>query len=191
MFTGIVEEIGIVKEVKRKKNLSTLTITAKKIWRGIKQGDSIAVDGVCLTVTRKRGRLLTFDVMKETLRASLLGDLKAKDCVNLERSLRLNGRLDGHFVTGHVDGVGTVREKLTRKNYVEIKVGLTKALLKYIVPKGSVSVNGVSLTVGEVKTRQFSFYMIPYTKQMTTLRSTKMGDKVNIETDLLAKYILK
>jgi len=190
MFNGIVEEIGIVEKINSKKNLSMLKVRAKKICKGVKPGASIAVDGTCLTVTGIKNNVLTFDVMRESLLKTTLGSLKNKGKVNLERALKANGRIDGHFVTGHVDAAGVIKDKVTKTNYVELKIGMTKDLARYIVPKGSICLDGVSFTVGEVYKSTFSVFLIPFTKQVTTLGLKKKGDKVNIETDILAKYIL-
>ncbi len=190
MFTGIVEEIGIVKSLTHLKNLSAIEIKAKKILKGTKLGDSIAIDGVCLTVIDIARDVFSFDLMKETLSATTLGSVKKDSKVNLERALRANGRFDGHFVTGHVDQVSAIKKIIAKKNLIELQIGLTKGLAKYFVPKGSVCVDGVSLTVGEVAKDYFSVYLIPFTKKVTTLGHKKVGDKVNVETDVLAKYIL-
>lgn len=191
MFTGIIEETGAVKAISSKKNLSVLKVRAKKVLKGIKLGASVAVNGTCLTVTGIKKNVLAFDIMRETLLKTNLGVLKPKDCVNLERALKANSRVDGHFVTGHVDDLGVVKQRIERENYVEFRIGITKGLMRYIVEKGSVSIDGVSLTIGEVKKTYFSVYLIPFTLEVTTLGSKKKGDKVNIETDILAKYILK
>lgn len=190
MFSGIVEELGIVNKIEKATNLSTLKVRVHKNFNGIKKGDSIAVDGVCLTVTNIRDRILSFDVMKETLLKTTLGKLESDDQVNLERALKVDARINGHFVTGHIDDVGLIKAKQTQKNYTELHIGIKKRLARYIVPKGSICVDGISLTVGEVKKDHFTVYLIPLTKQMTTLGQKKKGDFVNIETDLLAKYIL-
>lgn len=189
MFAGIIEETGFVEEIISKKNLTVLKVRAKKTLRGTKAGASIAVDGVCLTVTDIRKDVLLFDMMRETMLQTTLTDLKPKCPVNLERALKVGRRIDGHFVTGHVDGVGTIKEKIERPNYVELRVDGVKDLMKYIVPKGSICLDGVSLTVGEVNKTNFAVYLIPFTEKMTTLGSKRKGDKVNIETDILAKYI--
>lgn len=190
MFTGIVEGMGKVVRLERKANLAVLTIEAGKIARALKIGDSLAVSGTCLTVTGKGTKILKFDMMKETLSATSLGRLGPGDAVNLERALKANGRLDGHFVSGHVDAVGTVTRRITLPNYVEIRIHVAAKLMKYIVPKGSVSVDGVSLTVGEVRQKWFSVYLIPHTLTVTTFGRMTKGDAVNIETDILAKYVL-
>lgn len=189
MFNGIVEETGIVRGVERRKNLSVLKITGCKVLKGTRRGDSIAVNGVCLTVTNAASGVLTFDLMRETLAKTSLGKLKVGAKVNLERALKVGGRLSGHFVTGHVDAVGVVREKITRPNYTELRVGLPRALKRYVVPKGSISLDGVSLTVGEVKNDYFSVYLIPLTLEVTTLGGKQRGDWVNIEIDILARYV--
>ena len=191
MFTGIIEEKGKVKEFTRKANLLTLSVYAKKVLPGTKVGDSVAVDGVCLTVIHTNGRVLTFELMKETLQKTTLGSIKTARVVNLERALKPTGRLGGHFVQGHVDGIGVIKSKKTLPNYLRYEITVPKNLTRYIVPKGSVAIDGVSLTVGEVNANVFSTYLIPHTLDVTTLQSKKAGDKVNIETDILAKYILK
>jgi len=190
MFTGIIEETGIVVGLKDKKNLSILKVEVGKTLKGIKKGDSIAVNGVCLTVADIQKGVLCFDVMKESLTCTTLGALKIADKVNLERALKAGGRLDGHFVTGHVDDVVELQEIIERENYTEFRMDLKKGLSKYLVPKGSVCLDGISLTVGEVKKNYFSIYLIPFTKQVTTFGSKIVGSKINIETDILAKYIL-
>lgn len=190
MFTGIVEEIGTMTQVDVKRNLVVLKVRAKCVLKGLKKGDSLAVEGVCLTTTNIHRNILTFDVMRETMLKTTLKKLKSKDKVNLERALKANGRFNGHFVTGHIDDVGIIKRRITQKNYIELQIGLPTKFLKYIVPKGSVCLDGISLTVGQVKRGYFSVYIIPFTDKNTTLGLKKKGDKVNIETDLLAKYIL-
>ena len=189
MFNGIVEEIGVVDALERRKNLSVLKVRARKVIPGTKIGDSIAVEGVCLTVTDKKENVLTFDMMRETVDKTSLGRLRRGDKVNLERALKAGGRVSGHFVTGHVDDVGRIEGKITAANYMELSIRLPKGLGKYIGPKGSVALDGVSLTVGKVGKGRFSVYLIPFTKQVTTLGAKKKGDRVNIETDILAKYV--
>jgi len=191
MFTGIVEELGKVAALQKRKNLFVLKVQADKITGGIRLGDSVAVNGVCLTVAGGRqSRIVTFDVMKETIAKTGLKNLKKNDPVNLERALKANSRFDGHFVTGHVDGIGIIKKILTGTNYVEIQIEAPLKLIKYFIPKGSVCIDGVSLTVGEVQKNRFSVYLIPFTLGYTTLGHSQKGDKVNIEADILAKYIL-
>ncbi len=191
MFTGIIEELGVVKKIQSQRNLLTLTIAAKKVIAKTKIGDSIAIDGVCLTVTRIKGTQLTFDLMKETLDCTTFQFLKSGQHVNLERALRAGDPLGGHFVTGHIDGMGEIKKIVNLENYVEYRIEAPKPLARYFVPKGSVSVHGISLTVGKVFGNIFSVYLIPHTLAMTNIQGKHVGNKVNIETDVLAKYILK
>lgn len=190
MFTGIIEEMGVVEGITSKKNLSVLKVRAKKVLGGTSQGTSIAVNGVCLTVTKRKKDVLEFDIMRETLLKTNLGALNPKAHVNLERALKANGRIDGHFVSGHVDDMGKIKAVVTGENYTELQISMKKSLMKYIVPKGSVCLDGVSLTIGDVRGSDFSVYLIPFTLEVTTLGAMSKNDKVNIETDILAKYIL-
>jgi len=190
MFTGIIEETGTVTQVDAKKNLAVLKIRAKSVLKGMKKGDSLLVEGVCLTATNILKGIVTFDVMRETMLKTTLGKLKAKSKVNLELALKASGRFNGHFVTGHIDDVGIVRKRITQKNNIELQISVPQKFLKYIVPKGSICLDGISLTVGQVQKNYFSVYIIPFTDKNTTLGFKKKGDCVNIETDLLAKYIL-
>jgi len=190
MFSGIVEETGVIKKVEKKANLYVVTLEAKKAARGTKIGDSIAVDGICLTVTAKAGGELTFDLMKETLDKTTFRYAKPGRRVNLERSLKVSDRIGGHFVTGHIDGTGVFAERVRIPNYVEWRINVDPGLARYVIPKGSVTIDGVSLTVGVVKKKYFSVYLIPHTLEVTTFGTKKTGEIVNIETDVLAKYIL-
>lgn len=189
MFTGIVEEFGIIRQIEKKQNLILLTVTAKKIFKKTAIGESIAVDGVCLTVAQKTSLTATFDCMKETLKKTTLGYLKIGSTVNLERALKANSRISGHFVQGHVDGIGIITKKNTRPHYAEFQIAIDTKLMPNIVSKGSICLDGISLTVGEVREGKFSIYIIPHTLKITTLGMKGLGDKVNIETDILAKYI--
>lgn len=191
MFTGIVEAVAKVRELKKRENLYTLAIEKPRLFDDIKIGDSIANDGVCLTVTAMKAGCLYFDLMKETLDATTLKHLAAGKRVNLERAMKADARMGGHFVTGHVDAVGRIKDIRILPNYVEYRLTLAKDLMRYVVPKGSVALDGISLTVGAVKKDWFAVYFIPHTLEVTTIGSKKKGDDVNIETDLLAKYILK
>jgi len=165
-------------------------VRADKLLKGVKVGDSISVDGACLTVTQIKNKVASFDLMKETMDKTTLQFLKPGSEVNLEGALRVNDRLGGHFVSGHIDGVGVIKKRISKTNYEEFQIEIPKPLSKYLAPKGSVSVDGISLTLGEVNRNVFSIYIIPHTLAVTTLGSKKGGSKVNIETDLLAKYIL-
>jgi len=191
MFSGIVEGLGTVRRIEKKKNLFVLTVAAKKISKSTRIGESISVEGVCLTVSRREGHSLIFDIIKETIEKTTLKYLKQNQKVNLERSLRADGRIGGHFVLGHVDGIGIIQKKVTKENSVEFQISLKGPMAPYLVSKGSVSVDGISLTIGEVRAKYFSVYIIPHTLKITTLGTKGPGDKVNIETDILAKYILK
>lgn len=192
MFSGIVEEKGTVQKINRLKNLITMDVKGKRVARGVKIGDSIGVNGVCLTVVKIKGGVLTFDLMKETLDATTLGYAVPGTEVNLERALKVNARLGGHFVSGHVDGMGLLKKKVVMENYVEWQIQVDRKLFKYIAPKNSVAVDGVSLTIGWAKkaTNTFSIYLIPHTLEVTTFGNKKVGQKLNIETDMIAKYIL-
>lgn len=190
MFTGLIEEQGRVEGLEKKSNLFVLKISAPEIFKGTKLGDSVSIDGVCLTVVDiKKPRNLSFEMMKETIKKTTLQDLKSGSFVNLERALKAGSRLGGHFVTGHADGVGTIQKIVKQKKYVEFRISLDKNLKRFLVPKGSVAIDGVSLTVGKVNSKFFSIYLIPYTLKLTTLGIKKEGDRVNIETDVLAKYV--
>lgn len=190
MFTGIVEDIGVVESLVPQENLVRLTVRSSIISRALRLGDSVSVDGVCLTVVSVKRSQFAFDVMKETLKTTTLGALKKEACVNLERALKVGGRFGGHIVTGHVDGVTAIQDIIRKKNYIEFQLKLSSRLKKFIVPKGSVSLNGISLTVGEVLKDAFSVYLIPFTMQETTMSLKKPGDELNIEVDVLARYIL-
>ncbi len=191
MFTGIVEAVAKIKALQKRENLYTLAVERPKIFDDIKIGDSIANDGVCLTVTAMKAGCCYFDLMKETLDATTLKHARPGGKLNLERAMKADARMGGHFVTGHVDAVGRIKDIRTLPNYVEYRITLQKDLMRYVVPKGSVAIDGISLTVGEVKKDWFAVYFIPHTLEVTTVGSKKAGDEVNIETDLLAKYILK
>lgn len=192
MFTGIVEELGTVKKLTMVKNLATLHVKASsKFTKGLKVGDSVSVNGVCLTIVSLKAGTMAFEIMKESLDKTTLGELVVKAGINLERALKADSRLGGHFVTGHIDGMGVILKKLTLPNYLEYEIKIPQELRRYIVPKGSIGVDGISLTVGYVYKGSFTVYIIPYTLKVTTLGSKKIGDRVNLETDILAKYVLE
>lgn len=191
MFTGIIEEQGTVKELIRRENLFVLRIKADRIIPGIKNGDSVAINGCCLTVTGRKGKVLSFDMMRETLEATTLGDLQSGNSVNLERAMKADGRFGGHFVTGHVDGVGLIKKIIKLPNYVEFVISSPKKLMRFLVAKGSVTLDGISLTVGRVSQQSFTVYLIPATLRITTFGDKNIGDRLNIETDILARYLLR
>ena len=192
MFTGIVEDIGKVSGIRRKQKESVFTFEVGRIDMGeVELGESIAVNGTCLTVTSIGKRKFTVDASHETLAKTSLGGLKRGDRVNLERSLRAGGKLGGHIVNGHVDGVGKVKSIKKLGDSHIFRFSLPKALAKYIVEKGSVAVDGVSLTVNEVKGKEFTVNIIPYTLNETIFGGLKKGDSVNIECDIIGKYVEK
>ncbi len=190
MFTGIVEQLGKIKAIEQKSNLIVLKVDAFKLAKKIHVADSVAINGVCLTVTQKKGSIVSFDLMKETIEKTSLKEVGLESEVNLELALLVDSRFGGHFVSGHVDEKGVIQKIEKSKNWVSMTISISKANAKYIVPKGSVTLDGISLTVGHVGKNSFQVYLIPYTLQATNLGSKKAGDSVNIETDILAKYIL-
>lgn len=187
MFTGIIEELGRVKNLSRQGKAILLTIEADNVLEGTKIGDSIAVNGCCLTVVKKLGNTLSFEMMPETARLTDLGLLRISERVNLERSLKLGDRLSGHFVLGHVDCLGIIRSKVYRQDNLIFQIAFPRQFEKYILPKGSISLDGISLTIGEKKAGLFSVYIIGHTLKNTTLGFKGHSDKVNIEFDILAK----
>ncbi len=189
IFTGIVEELGKIGEIKRGSQSCQLDIEAGQVLADVKLGDSIAVNGVCLTVTAFETDRFTADVMWETLKKTNLEKLRSGDLVNLERALRLSDRMGGHLVLGHVDGVGRILEQRRLDIAIVTRVGCPTELLKYILPKGSVAVDGVSLTVVECLADSFTVSLIPHTAKLTTLGWKKPGDQVNLETDIIGKYV--
>lgn len=190
MFTGIIEQLGKVRSIEAKKNLIVYEVDCGKLAKQIKVGDSVAINGVCLTVTRKKGNAVSFDLMRETIEKTSLKQIKAGSSVNMELALRANGRLGGHFVTGHVDEVGVITSIEREPNWVAMTVAVSKEAIRHLVHKGSVALDGISLTVGRVTKKDFCVYLIPYTLEVTNLSAKKKGDLLNIETDILAKYIL-
>ena len=191
MFTGIVEETGTVKNIVRGNRSGSLEISAKKVLEGTAVGDSIAVNGVCLTVTSCTSRSFCADVMAETLRRSNLGSLVAGSPVNLERAMAANGRFGGHIVSGHIDGTGKIVRLVREENAVWVHVGTDAEILRLIVKKGSIAIDGISLTVAGVDESEFSVSLIPHTAQETALLSKKAGDTVNLENDIIGKYVQK
>ena len=189
MYTGLVEETGVVVECRRDARSARLTVSASLVCQDVNLGDSVAVNGCCLTVVALEADRLTFDAVPETLARTNLGELKSTDVVNLERPLKIGARLGGHFVQGHIDGVGIVRSVVPIENAVVIEIEAPPSLLRYMIEKGSVTVDGVSLTVAEVFTDAFSVWTIPHTREVTTLGCRSVGDRVNLECDMLAKYI--
>lgn len=191
MFTGIIENAGAVKRITRKGEDALLVIETSLNLDDIKVGDSIAVNGACLTVTQKMDRSFSADVSAETLARTNLKLLKSGDRVNLEKSLRMNSFLGGHLVLGHVDGLGKIQEKINKANSLQFSVEIDTELGRYIVEKGSVAVDGISLTVNRCEKNRFYVNIIPHTARNTTLEFKKVADLVNIETDIIGKYVEK
>lgn len=189
MFTGIIEETGKVEAVAKGSNSAVITIAAVKVLEDIKIGDSIAVNGVCLTVTSISGRKFSADVMAETLRRSSLGSLKHGSMVNLERAMAANGRFGGHIVSGHIDGVGVISSFEKEDNAVWVEIETPAKILRYIVEKGSITIDGISLTVAKLTDSSFAVSVIPHTGEETTLLNRNPGDIVNLENDIVGKYV--
>lgn len=188
MFTGLIEEQGRVLTPPRNGKLS---LAASKVTEGLALGDSIAVNGVCLTVSAFSGQRFTADVMPETLHRSNLGELRTGSLVNLERALPATGRFGGHFVSGHIDGVGSLLSVRPEGNALIFSIRAAPELLRGIVEKGSVAIDGISLTVVEVTETLFSVSVIPHTAAVTTLAGKRPGDRLNLETDMIGKYVLR
>lgn len=189
MFTGIVEEMGRIKSIRQGNHSAELAIEASEVLEGSRVGDSIAVNGVCLTVTSLGSGEFKADVMAETLRRSSLGSLSRGSQVNLERAMAADGRFGGHIVSGHIDGTGTIDSMKREGNAVWVTVDTPARLLKYIVEKGSIAIDGISLTVAAVTESGFSVSLIPHTGAETTLLQRKPGDMVNLENDVIGKYV--
>lgn len=189
MFTGIVEETGIIQKLSISGSSGSIKIQAKKVLEGTKIGDSIAVNGICLTVTSLGNGFFTADVMAETVRRSSLKEAKSGARVNLERAMSADGRFGGHIVSGHVDGCGVITEILPEENAVWFTIKADAPILKFIVEKGSVCLDGVSLTVAEVNDVTFKVSVIPHTRQETTLADKTAGSRINIENDVIGKYV--
>mgnify|MGYP002610731311 CR=1 FL=1 len=189
MFTGIIEEVGTVKQIQKNPASAVITIAADTVLEQTKIGDSIAVNGVCLTVTDLKADSFTADVMHETLRRSSLGSVRTGSPVNLERAMQLGGRFGGHIVTGHIDGTGTICEVISDEIAICYSIKAPEKIMHYIVEKGSVAVDGISLTIAETAQTTFMVSVIPHTAQCTVLSNKKAGDTVNLENDCIGKYI--
>ena len=194
MFTGIVEGVGKVEKISQNtKNRSAvqMTVNLGKYGKGLKIGQSVALNGVCLTATKLSKNSCIFEMIEETTKKTDLGNLKVGGVVNIERSLKAGERLEGHFVLGHVDGVAIIKKILKKPKEVQVWFEVPKKLSKFVVKKGSIAVDGISLTVTDIKNSLASVSLIPHTIDVTNFHTKKVGDKVNIETDILGKYILK
>lgn len=189
MFTGIIEELGTIKNISQKGNTLTLTIQSKKLLEDIKLGDSIAVNGVCLTVTDFSKNIFMADVMPETFKSTSLSILRQGSCVNLERAMAANGRFGGHFVTGHVDVTGNILRKTPMENAIYIEISVPKDFIHFILLKGSIALDGTSLTIFGVGEKSVTVSIIPHTSKESILGIKMPGDIVNIEFDMMAKYL--
>ncbi|MGN0711942.1 MAG: riboflavin synthase [Anaerovoracaceae bacterium] len=189
MFTGIIEEIGTVKSVEKGRTSSRLKIKGRRIFEDMHMGDSIAVNGVCLTVCSFGADWFEADVMHETLNRTALGGLTIGSEVNMERAMKADGRFGGHIVSGHIDGVGVIRSKKNDGIAVWVNIETNASVLKYIVEKGSIAIDGISLTVARVHETGFEVSLIPHTGENTTLLKKSAGDKVNLENDIIGKYV--
>ena len=189
MFTGLIEDVGIVSALRIHESAAVLTVTTSLPVRGMALGASIAVNGACLTVVKKSRKSFTVDVSPETLRRTNLASLSTGNLVNLEQPMRLEERLGGHLVTGHVDGVGTITAMAPQGDFTVFRFRAPASLGALLVTKGSIAVDGISLTVNDCRGARFSAAIIPFTLQHTNLRARRVGDKVNLETDLIGKYV--
>ena len=189
MFTGIVEETGVIAAFDRSQNGARLIVKAKEILAGLRAGDSIAVNGCCLTFTEQQGDALSFDLLNETLRLTNLGDLAPGSPVNLERALAADGRLGGHFVSGHIDCTSQILRFEPAGADYRLEIALPPEFAQLVVFKGSIAIDGMSLTVAEVGPESITVWIIPHTLAVTNLRNRKAGDRVNLEFDVLAKYL--
>lgn len=191
MFTGIILEMGEVVDIQKKGGITQLSVKSREIPKDAKIGDSISVNGTCLTIVEIKGNNIGFDLSEETLRSSNLGLLKVGDRVNLEPSLRLDSRLGGHFVSGHIDGTGRIKSKTKIGDTFKIEIEAPDDILNFLIKKGSVAVDGISLTVVDILKKSFTVVIIPHTARLTTLGFKQSGDTVNIEIDMIGKYVAK
>lgn len=189
MFTGIIEEIGTIKTVRNGSVSARIGISGSKIFSDLQLGDSVAVNGVCLTAAAIQGNVFEADVMAETLRRSNLGELRSGSRVNLERAMAAGGRFGGHIVSGHIDGTGTITDMRREENAVWVTVRAPASIIRLIVEKGSIAIDGISLTVADLGTDYFKVSIIPHTGEETILLSKKPGDVVNLENDVIGKYV--
>ncbi|UKH15963.1 riboflavin synthase [Actinobacillus pleuropneumoniae] len=189
MFTGIIEEVGKIAQIHKQGEFAVVTINATKVLQDVHLGDSIAVNGVCLTVTSFSSNQFTADVMSETLKRTSLGELKSNSPVNLERAMAANGRFSGHIVSGHIDGTGEIAEITPAHNSTWYRIKTSPKLMRYIIEKGSITIDGISLTVVDTDDESFRVSIIPHTIKETNLGSKKIGSIVNLENDIVGKYI--
>jgi riboflavin synthase len=191
MFTGIIEDKGKVIRVEHRGQEKKLSLELPINLTEVQLGDSININGVCLTIVEKKGQTIVLDLSSETLQKTVLGELKEGDQVNFERALRLMDRLGGHIVTGHIDGIGMITEKRKEGDFLHLKIRIPKNVSRYVVQKGSIAIDGISLTVNECEDEKIKMTLIPYTLEKTILIDKKVGDRVNVEADILGKYVEK
>ena len=191
MFTGIIEDRVKVIKIEHYGQGKKLTLELPIHLTEVQLGDSININGVCLTIVEKRGRAIGVDLSSETLQKTVLGELKDGDKVNFERALKLTDRLGGHIVTGHIDGIGVILEKRKEGDFIHLKIRIPKFVSRYVVQKGSIAIDGISLTVNECEDEEIRMTLIPYTLEKTTLIDKKVGDRVNTEADIIGKYVEK
>ncbi len=191
MFTGIIEGKGKVIRIEPKSQGMKLTLELSIHLTEVQLGDSININGACLTVVEKRGQTVSLDLSSETLQKTVLGELKEGDQVNFERALKLSDRIGGHIVTGHIDGIGVITEKRKQGDFIHLRMRVPKSVSRYVVQKGSIAIDGISLTVNECENEEIRMTLIPYTLEKTTLIDKKVGARVNVETDIIGKYVEK
>jgi riboflavin synthase len=191
LFTGLICELGKILSVERRSGGAILSLKSNEVASSAKQGDSISVNGVCLTVVSKKDNVLFFDLSEETIRSTNLGSLKPGDIVNLEPSLSFDSKIGGHFVTGHVDATGKIRSKVNIGDMLKIEIEVPTIVMNCLVEKGSVAVDGISLTVVDILKKSFTVVIIPHTAKLTTIGFKCPGDTVNIEADILGKYVAR
>lgn len=191
MFTGLIEEIGCVARVGQSRGAKRVHVAAAAILNGLKIDDSVAVNGVCLTAIQVTAKEFAVEVVEETLRRTTLAELRVGDRVNLERALRADSRIGGHFVQGHIDGTSRISRLVNEAGGKRISIAVPQALAAYVVPKGSIAIDGVSLTVAALRNNELEIALIPHTLEVTTLGRRQVGDRVNIEVDILGKYVLQ
>jgi riboflavin synthase len=191
MFTGIIEDKGKVLRIEYRGQEKKLTIELPFYLTEVQLGDSININGVCLTVVKKKEQTIELDLSQETLQKTVLGELKEGDQVNLERALKLTDRFGGHIVTGHVDGIGVIVEKRKERDFLQLRIRIPESASRYAVQKGSIAIDGISLTVNEYQGGKIEITLIPYTIEKTTLMDKEVGDRVNVEADILGKYVEK
>jgi len=191
MFTGIIEDKGKVIRVEYRGQAKRLTLEMPRDLTEIQLGDSIIINGVCLTVVEQKGQAIGVDLSPETLQRTTLAEMKEGEEVNLERALKLSDRLGGHIVTGHIDGIGVITDKRKEKDFLSLRIRIPQSVSRYVVQKGSIAIDGISLTVNECQGEEIQITLIPYTIKKTTLVDKKVGDRVNIEADILGKYVEK